>query len=104
MVKKVSYKFGEKVVGIPYKIVVVREDPLNKFFPKSTASIIVTPRTKNEPSIGRVILLNRESKNVNQATYSENLSAEARTTNLFGYEITFYLWEEAKTNSKFWKQ
>lgn len=104
--KKVPYTFGEKVVGIPYKIEVHQEGKnlLNQVENKFFATLIVTPRTAKEPSIGRVILLNRGKANVNKADFNESLSAQARTTNLVGREITFYLWEEgAKEEDKYKK-
>lgn len=100
--EKVPYTFGEKAVGISFKIEVHTESKniLNKIEKKLTASLVVVPRTKHEPFIGRVILLNRHNADVNKATFNENLSAEARTSNLVGKEITFYLWEEGTTEEK----
>lgn len=94
--RKVPYTFGEKVVGIPYKIEVHEEGEnlLNKVESKLTNSLIITPRTSKEPIIGRVILLNKNNSNVNKATFNEHLTAQARTSNLLGKEIIFYLWEE----------
>lgn len=92
--EKVPYTFGEKVTGIPFKIEVhvERKNLFNKNEKVLAATLIVTPRTKNESTIGRVILLNREKANVNTAKFNESLTAEARTSNLVGKEITFYLW------------
>ncbi|OCK53154.1 hypothetical protein BA768_00940 [Chryseobacterium sp. CBo1] len=100
--EKVPYTFGEKAVGISFKIEVHTESKniLNKIEKKLTASLVVVPRTKHEPVIGRVILLNRDNADVNKATFNESLSAEARTSNLVGKEITFYLWEEGATEEK----
>lgn len=100
--EKVPYTFGEKAVGISFKIEVHTESKniLNKIEKKLTASLVVVPRTKHEPVIGRVILLNRNNADVNKATFNESLSAEARTSNLVGKEITFYLWEEGATEEK----
>lgn len=100
--EKVPYTFGEKAVGISFKIEVHTESKniLNKIEKKLTASLVVVPRTKHEPVIGRVILLNRNNADVNKATFNESLSAEARTSNLVGKEITFYLWEEGTTEDK----
>jgi len=100
--EKVPYTFGEKAVGISFKIEVHTESKniLNKIEKKLTASLVVVPRTKHEPVIGRVILLNRDNADVNKATFNESLSAEARTSNLIGKEITFYLWEEGATEEK----
>lgn len=100
--EKVPYIFGEKVVGIPFKIEVHTESKnfLNKIEKKLTASLVVVTRTKHEPIIGRVILLNRDNADVNKATFNESLCAEARTSNLVGKEITFYLWEEGATEEK----
>ena len=94
--KKVPYTFGEKVVGIPYKIEVhsTEKNIFSQNETKLVASLTVTPSTAKEPTIGKVILLNRQNSNVNVAKFNESLSAEARTANLFGKEITFYLWEE----------
>ncbi|SIP92165.1 hypothetical protein SAMN05421682_101342 [Chryseobacterium indoltheticum] len=100
--EKVPYTFGEKVVGIPFKIEVhiERKNLFNKNEKVLAATLIVTPRTKNESTIGRVILLNREKANVNTAKFNESLTAEARTSNLVGKEITFYLWEEGAPEDK----
>jgi len=100
--EKVPYTFGEKVVGIPFKIEVhiERKNLFNKNEKVLAATLIVTPRTKNGSTIGRVILLNREKANVNTAKFNESLTAEARTSNLVGKEITFYLWEEGVTQDK----
>jgi len=100
--EKVPYTFGEKVVGIPFKIEVhiERKNLFNKNEKVLAATLIVTPRTKNESTIGRVILLNKEKANVNTAKFNESLTAEARTSNLVGKEITFYLWEEGATEYK----
>ncbi|MGD1319260.1 hypothetical protein [Chryseobacterium sp. 2R14A] len=100
--EKVPYTFGEKAVGISFKIEVHTESKniLNKIEKKLTASLVVVPRTKHKPVIGRVILLNRDNADVNKATFNESLSAEARTSNLVGKEITFYLWEEGATEEK----
>ncbi|MDF2830966.1 hypothetical protein [Chryseobacterium indoltheticum] len=100
--EKVPYTFGEKVVGIPFKIEVhiERKNLFNKNEKVLAATLIVTPRTKNESTIGRVILLNREKANVNTAKFNESLTAEARTSNLVEKEITFYLWEEGATEDK----
>ncbi|MBF8458394.1 hypothetical protein IV494_14515 [Kaistella sp. G5-32] len=72
----------------------------NKFY----ASLVVTPQTTKVPSIGRVILLNRGKENVNKAAFDESLSAQARTANLFGKEITFYLWEEGTSEANKYKK
>lgn len=95
--QKAPYTFGEKVVGIPYKIEVhsVKKHFLTQNIEtKLAANLVVVPRTAKEPVIGRLISLNRESSNVNKAKFNESLSAEARTSNMFNKEITFYLWEE----------
>lgn len=104
--EKVPYTFGEKVAGIPFKIEVYteRQNFLNQVEKKLTASLVVVPRTKNEPVIGRVILLNRDNADVNRARFNESLSAEARTSNLVGKEITFYLWEEGATEEKIYQK
>ena len=100
------YTFGEKVVGVPYKIVVNSEGKnlFNQLENKFFASILVTPLTVKEPSIGRVILLNRGKQNVNKATFNESLSAQTRTTNLVGKEILFYLWEEGASEDDKYKK
>ncbi|KFC18410.1 peptidoglycan DD-metalloendopeptidase family protein [Epilithonimonas lactis] len=104
--EKVPYTFGEKVVGIPYKIEVHKEGKnlLNVTEKKLIADLIVTPKSFKEPVIGRVILLNRGNANINKAKFNESLSAEARTSNLFGKEITFYLWEEGASESEKYKK
>ncbi|MBV6878693.1 peptidoglycan DD-metalloendopeptidase family protein [Epilithonimonas ginsengisoli] len=104
--EKVPYIFGEKVVGIPYKIEVHKEGKnlMNVTEKKLIANLIVTPRSFKEPVIGRVILLNRGNANINKAKFNESLSAEARTANLFGKEITFYLWEEGASESEKYKK
>lgn len=90
------YQFGQKVVGIPFKIVVhsMGKNMLQISENKLVAELIVTPKTAKEPIIGRVILLNCNNKDVNKAKFNEKLTAQARTSNLLGKTITFYLWEE----------
>lgn len=104
--KKVPYTFGEKVVGIPFKIIVHQETKnlFNQAESKLVATYIVTPKTSKEPVIGRVILLNRGKSNVNKAKFNETLTAQARTTNLLGKEITFYLWEEGASEADKYKK
>lgn len=105
--QKAPYTFGEKVVGIPYKIEVhsVKKHFLTQNIEtKLAANLVVVPRTAKEPVIGRLILLNRESSNVNKAKFNESLSAEARTSNMFNKEITFYLWEEGTAEKDRYKK
>ncbi|WP_411811287.1 hypothetical protein ACLB9Y_14995 [Chryseobacterium scophthalmum] len=105
--EKVPYTFGEKVVGIPFKIEVhsYTKNILSQQTVKELeASLTVIPRTAKEQVIGRVILLNRDNANVNTAKFNESLSAEARTSNLVGKEITFYLWEEGASESDKYKK
>lgn len=103
---KVPYTFGENVVGIPFKIVIHQETRslFNQSESKLVASYVVTPKTSKEPVIGRVILLNRGKSNVNKAKFNETLTAQARTTNLLGKEITFYLWEEGASEGDKYKK
>lgn len=103
--KKVPYTFGEKVIGIPYKIMVHNEviNFLKQKETKKVAQLIVTPISSKEPAIGRVILLNKGKENVNKANFNENLTAEARTSNLVGRQLTFYLWEEGAPESDKYK-
>lgn len=100
--KKAPYRFGEKVVGITFKIEVYREgkDRFGRSENKLFAILLVTPRTYKEPIIGRVILLNRGKANVNEASFTETLTAEARTSNMFGKNITFNLWEEGASEAE----
>ncbi|WP_027381947.1 glycoside hydrolase family 24 protein [Epilithonimonas caeni] len=104
--EKAPYTFGEKVVGILYRIEVHTETKnlLNVTEKKFVANLVVTPRTAKEPVIGRVILLNRGNSDVNKAKFNESLSAEARTSNLFGKEIAFYLWEEGASEADKYKK
>jgi hypothetical protein len=104
--EKVPYTFGEKVVGIPYKIEVHKKGKniMGLTENKLIASLVVTPRSSKEPVIGRVILLNRGNVNVNKAKFNESLTAEARTANLFNKEITFYLWEERTPEANKYKK
>ncbi|MBQ0151317.1 MAG: hypothetical protein KBS61_00275, partial [Chryseobacterium sp.] len=71
--EKVPYTFGEKVVGISFKIEVYEESKnlLDKVEYKLANKLIITPRTSKEPVIGRVILLNKNNSNVNKATFNE---------------------------------
>lgn len=104
--EKVSYIFGEKVVKIPFKIEVheLTKNTASQTVRTLVANITVIPKTGKEPQIGRVILLNRNNSNVNEAKFNEVLSAEARTSNLVGREITFYLWEEGASEKDKYKK
>lgn len=94
--EKNTYQFGQKVVGIPFKIVVHSQgkNMLQVTENKLISELVITPKTAKEPVIGRVILLNKNKKDVNKATFHEFLTAQARTSNLLGKTITFYMWEE----------
>lgn len=91
-----KYQFGQGVVGIPFKIMIHIEEKniLQVIENKLVAELVVIPKTAREPIIGRVILLNRNNADVNKAKFNESLIAQARTSNLLGKSITFYLWEE----------
>jgi len=104
--KSVPYTFGEKVVGIPFKIVVHKEvrNFLNQKETSVFAQLVVVPKSKVAPTIGRVILINKGKSNVNKATFNEVLTAEARTTGLIGKEITFYMWEEGTAEADKYKR
>lgn len=103
--EKNTYQFGQGVVGIPFKIMVHSEekDILQVNRNKLIAELKVIPKTAKEPVIGRVILLNKGNKDVNKAKFNEHLTAQARTSNLLGKEITFYLWEEGASEFEKYK-
>lgn len=103
--EKNTYQFGQGVVGIPFKIMVHSEerDILQVNRNKLIAELTVVPKTAKEPVIGRVILLNKGNKDVNKAKFNEHLTAQARTSNLLGKEITFYLWEEGASEFEKYK-
>ncbi len=104
--EKNHYTFGQGVVGIPFKIMIHSQEKniLQATETKLVAELTVVPRTAKEPVIGRVILLNKNNTDVNKAKFNESLTAQARTSNLLGKEITFYLWEEGTSEFEKYKK
>lgn len=104
--EKNEYLFGQGVVGIPFKIMIHSEEKniLQITENKLIAELTVVPRTAKEPVIGRVILLNKSNTDVNKAKFNESLTAQARTSNLLGKDITFYLWEEGTSELEKYKK
>lgn len=104
--EKNYYLFGQGVVGIPFKIIIHSQEKnlLQAIQNVKVAEITVVPKTAKEPIIGRVILLNKGKKDVNKAKFNEQLTAQARTSNLLGQEITFYLWEEGASEFEKYKK
>lgn len=103
--EKNNYQFGQGAVGIPFKIMIhsQEKDILQVNQNRLIAELTVVPKTAKEPVIGRVILLNKSNKDVNKAKFNEHLTAQARTSNLLGKEITFYLWEEGASEFEKYK-
>lgn len=104
--EKNKYLFGEGVVGIPFKIMVHSQEKniLQVNVNQLVAELTLVPKTAKEPIIGRVILLNKANSDVNKAKFNEQLTAQARTSNLLGKEITFYLWEEGASEFEKYKK
>ena len=104
--EKNEYLFGQGVVGIPFKIMIHSEEKniFNINETKLVAELTVVPKTAKEPVIGRVILLNKNNSDVNKAKFNESLTAQARTSNLLGKDITFYLWEEGTSEFEKYKK
>lgn len=104
--EKNKYLFGEGVAGIPFKIRIHSDErnALQINENKLIAELTVVPKTAKEPKIGRVILLNKANSDVNKAKFNEQLTAQARTSNLLGKEITFYLWEEGVSEFEKYKK
>lgn len=96
--KRVSYKFGEIAVGIEFEIKVYEIQP--ELLPgtsgikKLVGSIILIPVYGKVSKIDRVVLFNRNGKNVNKAGYRDTLTAQAHCIAMFGKEIEFHLWED----------
>lgn len=96
--KRVSYKFGEIAVGIEFEIKVYEIQP--ELLPgtsgikKLVGSIILIPVYGKLSKIDRVVLFNRNGKNVNKAGYRDTLTAQAHCIAMFGKEIEFHLWED----------
>ncbi|SHE76690.1 Predicted chitinase [Chryseobacterium vrystaatense] len=96
--KRVSYKFGEIAVGIEFEIKVyeIQPEPLpgTSGIKKLVGSIILIPVYGKVSKIDRVVLFNRNGKNVNKASYRDTLTAQAHCIAMFGKEIEFHLWED----------
>ena len=97
MGQKVSFKFGEKVIGVEFKLQVYKEKkkPLSNEFKEILADeILVIPRSAKTAKIDKVILFNKGAKNPNKASYADTLVARAYCIGMFNQEVEFRLWED----------
>lgn len=95
---KVEYKFFEPVAGDLFEIrvfeVVQGLLPSVESSKKLFGKLEVTPTASRNAQIDKVVLFNRGKKDVNKASYTDTLVAQAFCTGLFGKEIEFQLWED----------
>lgn len=95
--QKVSFNFGEKVMGTEFKLEVYKSTKkvlTNEWEAKKLGEIIVIPTSSKTPSITKVILFNRGRKDPNKASYNDKLIAQAHCVAMFGQQVDFQLWED----------
>ncbi|MFC6269761.1 peptidoglycan-binding domain-containing protein [Frigoriflavimonas asaccharolytica] len=97
MGQKVSFKFGEKVIGEEFKLEVFKAIPKfgsDDFDAKLVGEIIVIPASSKIAKITKVVLFNNGAKDPNKATYKDYLTARAYCITMFNKEVEFQLWED----------
>ena len=95
--QKVSFKFGEKVVGVEFKLQVYKSTKKllsNEFETKLAGEIFVIPKSAKTAKIDKVILFNQGAKDPNKASYKDSLVARAYCLAMFNQEVEFRLWED----------
>ncbi len=97
MGQKVSYNFGQKVVGTEFKLQVYKATKKvlsQEFQAKLADEIVVVPSSSHVPKITKVVLFNRGAKDPNKASYRDTLVARAYCVTMFNQEVEFHLWED----------
>lgn len=97
MGQKVSYNFGQKVVGTEFKLQVYKATKKvlsQEFQAKLADEIVVVPSSSHVPKITKVVLFNRGAKDPNKASYRDTLVARAYCVAMFNQEVEFHLWED----------
>ncbi|SFC41756.1 glycoside hydrolase family protein [Kaistella jeonii] len=97
MGKKVSFKFGEKVLGEEFKLEVFKATPKlfsEEFEAKSAGEFFLVPTSSKVPKIDKVVLYNQGAKDPNKASYRDTLVAKAYCIAMFNQEVEFQLWED----------
>ncbi|MCJ8497624.1 hypothetical protein MVI27_05055 [Chryseobacterium salipaludis] len=97
MGQKVSYNFGQKVVGAEFKLQVYKATKKvlsQEFQAKLADEIVVVPSSSHVPKITKVVLFNRGAKDPNKASYRDTLVARAYCVAMFNQEVEFHLWED----------
>jgi len=97
MGQKVSYNFGQKVVGAEFKLQVYKATKKvlsQEFQAKLADEIVVVPSSSHVPKINKVVLFNRGAKDPNKASYRDTLLARAYCIAMFNQEVEFHLWED----------
>ncbi len=97
MGQKVSFKFGEKVLGEEFKLEVFKATPKifsDEFEAKSAGEFFLVPTSSKVPKIDKVILFNQGAKDPNKASYRDTLVAKAYCIAMFNQEVEFRLWED----------
>lgn len=97
MGQKVPFKFGEKVIGVEFKLQVYKATKRllsNEFEAKLAGEINVIPRSAKAPKIDKVVLFNQGAKDPNKASYKDSLIARAHCVAMFNQEVEFRLWED----------
>lgn len=97
MGQKVSFKFGEKVIGVEFKLEVYKatKKPLSNEFKEILADeILVIPRSAKTAKIDKVILFSQGARDPNKASYKDFLIARAYCIGMFNQEVEFRLWED----------
>ncbi|WP_433628271.1 glycoside hydrolase family 19 protein [Chryseobacterium cucumeris] len=96
--EKVTYNFGEIALGVEFqmKVYEIKKGilpglPVTK---ELADSLIIVPISNKVPKIDKVVLFNRGAKDVNKASYSDTLIAQAHCIAMFNKEIEFHLWED----------
>ncbi|MBF8458401.1 glycoside hydrolase family 104 protein [Kaistella sp. G5-32] len=95
--KKVSFKFGEKVLGEEFKLEVFKATPKlfsEEFEAKPAGEFFLVPTSSKVPKIDKVILFNQGAKDPNKASYRDTLIAKAYCVAMFNKEVEFQLWED----------
>ncbi|SFI50138.1 hypothetical protein [Halpernia frigidisoli] len=97
MGQKVSFKFGEKVLGEEFKLEVFKASPKmfsQEFEAKSVGEILVIPASSKIPKITKVELLYVDDTKGKTFSFMEKLRAKANCVGMFHQDVIFTLWED----------
>lgn len=95
--QKVPFKFGEKVIGDEFKLIVFKRAPKllsEEFEEKKMGEFFLVPTSSKVSKIDRAVLFNGGAKDPNKATYKDTLTARAYCISMFNKEVEFQLWED----------